>query len=57
MAPKVAGDINALPNKVQTRMRFGHHGLTIQHLGINATEHHLGFFPTQGTGRLHGPLL
>jgi hypothetical protein len=45
MAAKVASDINALPNKVQTWMRFDHHGLTIQRLGINAAEHHLGFFP------------
>jgi hypothetical protein len=57
VAPKVAGDINAFANKVQTRMRFCHHRLTIQRFGINTTEHHLCFFPAQGASRLHRPLL
>jgi hypothetical protein len=37
MATQVAGDINAFANKVKARVRFGHHRLTIQRLGINAT--------------------
>jgi hypothetical protein len=45
VASKVASNINAFPDKVQTRMCFRHHGLTIQPLGINPAEHHLGFFP------------
>jgi hypothetical protein len=45
MAPKVASDINAFPDKVEAGVRFRHHGLTIQRLGINTAQHHLGFFP------------
>jgi hypothetical protein len=46
MAPKVASDIDAFPDKVEAGMRFGHHRLTIQRLGIHTTQHHLGFFPS-----------
>jgi hypothetical protein len=45
MATQVASNINAFANKVKARVGFGHHRLTIQCLGINATQHHLCFFP------------